>query len=745
MVLPGLPYLKLKKLEYKLLLFFILVSALPLIGSSIFWFQSSKSQALVTTSQNLKSSASDAAHLIEGFINTEEQSLLIHSQTQSILGNDIPQATIELQNFLLQDNNIQELTLIGPDGKELIHVNRSKVFGPGELQDQSQSPAFKVPTYVGGENYVGKMNINSEGSPTIYISLPIIKPGTKPPTRSRKPGEILGVLKADYLLTDLWSQLSKIKIGQSGYVFLVDQNGNVIFHPHQELAKQQKNLRGLPIINQFEKAGGIPPEGITQVKNEFGVNTLVSFALVKPTGWGAITEIHTSDTLLTTNQVTLFIVFLFLIFLVFVVILSLWLSSTIVGPIEVLQEGTNILGSGNLKYRLDIKTGDEIEKMSNSFNQMATNLQDAFDKLEKDAGIIAAERNKLMVLVSAITDAVVAVDTNRGIIIFNKAAEKITGSGAGEMIGRKIDNVLRIYDADQELTPEQYCPIKENSFEGVVFQKENLKIKTNDKEIYANITSEKIKEGASVNLGCILTIHDVSEEKQLEEMKLDFVSMAVHELRTPLTSVIGYLSVFIGENKHKLTEEQNKFLNRIKISTERLITLVENLLSASKIEKGAFTLTTEKTDWVELAKKHVVELADQAKDKNIGLTFHDPGQKLYAIVDNLRIGEVITNLLANAIAYTNPGGQIDVWFEADDKQITTHVKDTGGGIPPDALPHLFTKFFRVTNSLRHKSKGTGLGLFITKNIVEMHNGKIWVKSQPGEGSVFSFSLPRAYA
>lgn len=225
-------------------------------------------------------------------------------------------------------------------------------------------------------------------------------------------------------------------------------------------------------------------------------------------------------------------------------------------------------------------------------------------------------------------------------------------------------------------------------------------------------------------------------------MKLDFVSMAAHELRTPITSLKGYIFVMMRKYKQDLSEEQNTFLIRMNIATQRLAGLVENLLNVARIEKGAMSLHTEKVDWLSLVGEVVKELKDQALEKKQELVLDTPDQPIPALmVDKFRIIEVLTNLIANAINYTPTERTIRIWFEKSDKEVITHIQDEGEGIPAQAIPHLFTKFFRVSGKLEMGSKGTGLGLFITKSIIAMHNGRIWVESEVGKGSTFSFALP----
>ena len=359
--------------------------------------------------------------------------------------------------------------------------------------------------------------------------------------------------------------------------------------------------------------------------------------------------------------------------------------------------------------------------------------------------ILTSEKNKLSIILSGITDAVVVVNLAKNIVTFNASAERLTGYSASFAIGKPIDKIISVFDQDIELLPIYYCPVNTSGFEGVVFSKTDLKLMGhNGKQSFVNLIASQIKEGKHINLGCILTLHDVTKEKQLEEMKLDFVSMAAHELRTPLTSIRGYLSVFLEENKDKFTVTQNMFLHRISVAAQQLMALTENLLSVSRIERGMLTVSMQPIDWIYNVREVVNEFVDRARDKKIDLIFIEPKETIsFVKADKLRINEVLSNLLSNAISYTHENGKIFVLTEQQGKEVVTHIKDTGEGIPGNALPHLFTKFFRVTSRLTQGSKGTGLGLYISKSIVETHGGRIWVESEANKGSTFSFSLSAA--
>ncbi len=361
--------------------------------------------------------------------------------------------------------------------------------------------------------------------------------------------------------------------------------------------------------------------------------------------------------------------------------------------------------------------------------------------------MIDAQTKELALSLSSISDPVIAVDLQFRIILFNKAASDFTGIPARDALNHPVYQLLKFYDKNKEVPLTGYAPLRPGGYDGEIFKKAEIKIiSIQGKETYADVTVTQIKEGPVINLGAIFTFHDTTKEKQLEAMKMDFVSMAAHELRTPLTTIKGYISVFVQENAGKLSEDQMMFIRRINTASQQLSSLVENLLSVSRVERGAMTLTPRLLDWTYNLTQIVEQFEQRAKEKRIDLTFIKPETTLPQVkADTVRINEVLNNLISNALNYTEPGGKVTVWTEQKNDFLITHIKDTGRGISKEALPHLFSKFFRETGIVDPQaSRGNGLGLYISKAIVELHHGKIWVESEGvGKGSTFSFELPVA--
>jgi PAS domain S-box-containing protein len=416
-------------------------------------------------------------------------------------------------------------------------------------------------------------------------------------------------------------------------------------------------------------------------------------------------------------------------------------------PIEKIVEGSQFFKKGEFSHRINIKSNDELEDIASELNQMAEKLEGHSNKISDEKQTLSSGKDKLNLIFSSIEDGIIALDMHCQVVLANPTAEKLTGYTTLEMVGKKIDDLISLSDrGGQIVDPKLYCPIKLTDKDSATpyNSSDSLVVTGKDKAVHnAKVVASPIDDKSS-DLGCIIVLHDMTASKELEAIQLDFVSMASHELRTPLTSVTGYLSIFLKENEGKLDAHQKDFLNRILIAAQQLGSIINNLLNVSKVERGAFSMNNAKIDWKEMLEKLVQGSQLQAAQKGINLSLKIDDPILPPISgDEVRLPEVVNNLISNAINYTNSGGSIEVTCKKEGSELVTCIKDTGIGIPKEAIPHIFSKFFRVSGALdkSSNSKGTGLGLYISKSIIDLHHGKIWVESEVNKGSSFCFTLP----
>lgn len=647
-----------------------------------------------------------------------------------------------LDIFLFKNPNFVDIAIINKEGDEITRKNAIKIYEQKDLTNRKNSPEFAEIEH--NRYFIGPLYFEN-GRPYMQIGQQLTD------NNGQFAGEIIGVVDVR-VFQDL---VKYIASSNNNWVYIVDQNGRVVAHPDFSVVLGQKNYSNIPAVKQIishdKRINSLNLYTNDQKQQVIGLAIPIKLDSLDmglesgktlDTYLIAVSEQLSSVALYPVEQVTRFSSAMLILVLVGSILITLVYSNIIVSPIEKVYLAAKKLGLGDFEARVNVNTKDEIEDLASSFNQMAESIKNSIFNLQQDRQLIAAERNKLKVALSGISDAVIAVDTEKRVIIFNKAAEDLTGYTITEAFGKPLEGIIKVFDNNTEIPVNMYCPVRPDNFEEITYNRKGLKLfGAKGKQTYVNLLTARIKGGVEVNLGCILTLHDISEEKQLDAMKLDFVSMAAHELRTPLTVIRNYMYIFLRDYKAALNEKQSTILSRVNIASQRLNSLVENLLNVTRIEKGKITLNIQSVDWVKNIEEVIAGVVDQAKDKRIQLNFIKPEEPIFIHVDSLRINEVLVNLLANAITFTPVEGKITIWVQKANQEIITHVRDTGKGIPREALPHLFTKFFRVSGSLEQGSKGTGLGLYIAKSIVEMHKGKIWVESEFGQGSTFSFSLP----
>ncbi|MDZ4169399.1 MAG: response regulator [Coriobacteriia bacterium] len=244
-------------------------------------------------------------------------------------------------------------------------------------------------------------------------------------------------------------------------------------------------------------------------------------------------------------------------------------------------------------------------------------------------------------------------------------------------------------------------------------------------------------------LGCISTLHDVTATREIAIMKNEFVSMVSHELRTPLTSIKGYVDLIVDGEAGEINDVQREFLQIVQENSDRLVSLINDLLDISRIESGRVHLRIEPLEPIDIINGVMGTFRTYADQSGITLTARIPSDLPRVAVDGDRIGQVLMNLTSNAIKYSPGGGEVTLGASHAGDFVEFRVTDTGLGISEEDQRQLFNKFFRVDSSLTREIGGTGLGLSICKSVVELHGGAVSVTSVLGEGSTFGFSVPIA--
>lgn len=335
-------------------------------------------------------------------------------------------------------------------------------------------------------------------------------------------------------------------------------------------------------------------------------------------------------------------------------------------------------------------------------------------------------------IIANFTDAIFVFSEEKKIELANHEAENLFQVQEEELVG-KDPGALLLQESIRPVIELVGKELKE------VFRKE-AKISPG---VTIEVTSIRAKGEARFQ-GTLIVCHDITREKHIDEMKSEFVSLAAHQLRTPLSALKWALKMILDGDVGPVSQEQTQFLNRAYHSNERMIGLVGDLLEVSKIEEGKYLYRSEPVQMEDIVEGVLRRYEDEAKEKRMEVLFTKPENALPKVAaDKEKIELAVENLVDNAFRYTPQGGKISISFSRKGQHIEVSIADTGIGITRFQQQRVFEKFFRADNAKKIDTEGSGLGLYLAKNIIEAHGGTIWFASQEGKGTAFVFSLPVA--
>ena len=401
--------------------------------------------------------------------------------------------------------------------------------------------------------------------------------------------------------------------------------------------------------------------------------------------------------------------------------LSFLLSWITVRPLSEMREALGAIARGDLGRRLRPRSEDELGEMAVAINEMAEELG---LRLEEVTG----ETEQLQAVLAGMVEGVLVLDTEGCVTLANPRLRELL-SLWGPVEGKKLLEVVRHPGIDDALraAADATAPVVSEVEVGDRAPRTLL--------IHA---ARFPQEGPS--MGTVAVFHDVTELRHLENVRRDFVANASHELQTPLTAIRGFAETLVA---HDLPlEELRAQLQVILRNSERLENLIRDMRELSRIESRRVPLQPGEVDVSKLARALLADMEPRLKERSLEASVSDSGAAL-AWADRRAVDQVLSNLLDNALKYTDPGGRITVGVEAQPEAVRVSVSDTGIGIAPEHRPRIFERFYRVDKARSRALGGTGLGLSIVRNLVQAMGGEVSVESEPGRGSTFRFTLPRA--
>ena len=403
--------------------------------------------------------------------------------------------------------------------------------------------------------------------------------------------------------------------------------------------------------------------------------------------------------------------------LVVAVLLSFLLSKTITTPVERLTAQASRIAAGDFGNKAEIYSTDEIGILTQTFNDMA-------ETLEKTLHEVGEERNKLDTLFRHMADGVVAFDAAGRLLHVNPAAER--------MLGKSVGPEVRYADVFPNIQLQQEDLRGDGRFVEVDYAAGSRILKI----FFAPLGVDKQEQGV------MAVLHDITEQRKLDESRREFVANVSHELRTPLTNVRGYTETLL-ESPDIDDETRTRFLTVINGEADRMTRIVKDLLTLTRLDYDRMEIKMEPVDLCRIGRTAAQAMEMEAHSRELSLRVELPDSLPQVKGDGQRLQQVVINILSNAIKYNKPGGSVTLLGGTEDGRAFLRVADTGIGVPREDLPRVFERFYRVDKARSRESGGTGLGLAIARQIVENHGGRLTFESEYGQGSTVTMYLPTA--
>ena len=401
-------------------------------------------------------------------------------------------------------------------------------------------------------------------------------------------------------------------------------------------------------------------------------------------------------------------------------LLAVVIAERTAAPVRSLTRAVERMIAGDLKTRVLPTAQDEVGTLMSRFNEMAERLGDAF-------ATMTSERGRLAAVLEHMADGVIITERDGQVKLINRSAARLLQTGESMALDRSFAEVVRDH---QLIELWQLCEAQR--------QQQTGSIELDRPKAFVRVSVSPLEAGGGES--CLVVLQDLTEVRRLQTVRRDFVSNISHELRTPLASLKALVET-LRDGALDDPPAAGRFLNRIETEVDALTQMVEELLELSRIESRQVPLRLQSVALADIVRPAVERLLAQAERAGLEVSVADLSHLPRVLADRERMRQVVTNLVHNAIKFTPAGGQINLEGELAGAEVVISVRDTGVGIPADALPRIFERFYKADRA--RSGGGTGLGLSIAKHIVQSHGGKIWAESREGRGSVFRFSIPVA--
>jgi NtrC-family two-component system sensor histidine kinase KinB len=624
-----------------------------------------------------------------------------------------------LEKLLNLEPSFRQVVLFDLQQQEVLRISRASKTISGQLMEFDKKEIF--PQLNKGETYISSVYIDKvTNEPMVAIAVPI----------KNVFGDLEGALVAEVNLKFMWELVGQLKVGNGGLAYVVDKKGNLIAFGDISRVLKEENLASLEKVSEFIKGVKTADKSlIAYSRGILGTKVVSDYASLGTPDWAVVVELPIGEAYAGVIYQLEFTVLIIILIIAIGAGLSFYLSRIITKPIISLSKAVAEISKGNLDTRAEIKSRDEIGKLAEDFNNMAKEIQTRTKKLSEGL-------SRLQSLVESVSLGVIMMDLNLNVVLSNSTASKMLGKPLSKKISIAdlSEKIKGNIDISQALSYYVQLGAPLNIQEVIINEK------------YIRLFMSPVRDiSEKVFIGAVVVMEDISEQKKLDKIRTEIVSITSHQLRTPSTIIKGNLEMLMDKKIGELNEDQKDVLNEAYCGNKRMICLINDLMDVAKIDEGRFKPILEPAQLEKLVAEAVEVLIPLAKERKVALEYHQPAAALAAVkINPQRVMQALQNVIDNALKYSSSreGGKVEVEIVEKTKELEVIVKDNGIGIPADEQGKIFERFSRGSNSTTlDPGGGSGLGLYIAKAVIESNGGRIWFESKENEGTIFHTTYP----
>lgn len=737
------------KIKSKIIISFLLVVLISAIASGYLSYRSSKNNLEQQMLSNLNSIAGAKAGEVTLFFEkfkarTSDWSSdgFIRSEFEAILTDHDNERAQDLGIYIKEKKQIIDPDVIitdifNFDGTVVVSTDKLRIGHrePSMEELNSEYGFDKAKTASFGEVFISSLvheddeTGHFDGVPMWHLDVPIV---------SLKSGKVIGVMvnhilgeKLNELLftgRDIGPVQQLLPTRETFEVYLVDKDKLMVtpsrFIPDAVLKQKVETEAVVKCIEKREVTLGLYDDyrGVPV----FGASACINH------NWTLLAEIDQAEVFEGLRKIVIDVLFVSIVIMVIALILAFVLTRGIASSIKKLSELIRVIAAGDFSKRIEVKSNDEIGEFAKVLNDMTDKLDESYKKLEEEKRISAnraEDLEKFKLAVDNASDMIFITDSEGVILYANRSVELVTGFSINEVIGKRPSLWGRQMSA--EFYENMWDAIKNKK---MTFACEITNKKKNGEKYVAELFIAPLVDEFRTIKFFVGIERDITKLKEVDKAKNEFISLASHQLLTPLTTVAWFVETLSMSLVGKLKKEEKKYLDDVYRINHSMIDLVRALLDVSRIELGVFSIEPELVNLVSIVDDVLKESSQKSEVKKINVVKEYERTPIINMDPNL-IKIVLQNLISNAIKYTPEKGTVRISIIEQDANILIKVADTGYGIPKDEQVKVFSKFYR-SPSIKKKGEGTGLGLYITKSIIDHSGGKIWFESEENKGTTF---------